>query len=329
MLIPKVGFWIADHAAIGLGGSASYSLFQANGSGSSASIDMTFPGLTVVSVQAAEFQQTNLTGWFLGKILADAASNTGKDVTGWAFSPKPNYDFGRNGSFGMLAALVISSLPTVKITYSAGNYSQFKQTFQQSASVGLRLFGIPLGGVKESSYHSQLSDQAQDGSFSITLSPPPQNSTVSPLDQKAFVIGGVIANPGDAKTAALRNFAAALGHVAPMTMVKLGGVSFRNQTGGAVEVYSMLNRHTTVTDIAPVATSGAISGTLLNIDVVRQGTRYSYDLANFMPNGLLVEDESPYGLKQVLGADSRTLELVITDNTGAIVGSFRPAGILV
>jgi hypothetical protein len=138
---------------------------------------------------------------------------------------------------------------------------------------------------------------------------------------------GLVAKNGAAKHSVLKNGAASV--AAPeITAVRLGAVTMLNQTGALAEVYTMLQSRTNVTTLNPGTLSGALNGSLLNIDLIRAGVRYSYDLTRFMPNGVLVAAESPYQLQQVLDHDGRTLVLVISDNTGEEVGSFRPAGIL-
>ena len=109
--------------------------------------------------------------------------------------------------------------------------------------------------------------------------------------------------------------------------MKLGRASFRNDTGQRAEIYVFPpNSHAAqVTVLNPRATSPALTGRLLNIDVTRGDTLYSYDLTGFLPDGLLVEDESPYRLTQVLDNDHRTLVLGIYDNEGQLVGEFAPA----
>lgn len=312
-----------DFVSIGLAGGASYSLFEAQGSGSSASIEMEFPGLTPVAVQASGFSTTTQKGWIYGAIISQAVRNADKDETGWHFSPKPGYDFVSGGNFGLLATLVICGYPTIRITYSSGDYSAFSQEIKQDASVEVKLFGFRLGGIKQNFYKANSSSSSQSSSFTLTLAPPDPSIAVAPLDQLTYVLGGIFQYPGDGSLTA--QMQAALAVTGGQMKVSLGGVSFSNQTGGAVEVYSSEGFQGRTVQIPAFGTSGPISGRLLTIDVVRQGERTSYDMANFWPNGLLVEDESPYFLKQVLDRDGRTQVLVITDNRHQEVGTVRPA----
>lgn len=192
-----------EFLSIDIGGSAEYSLFEANGSGSSASIEMEFPGITPVSIQPALFSQTSARGWLFASLVAQAVDNTKKGksgadgVTGWQFNEEMPFDFADEGSFGLLTGLILSNYPTIRITYSAGSYSDFQKTFKQDASVGVSLFGIRLGGASESSFHQDVQESSQSSQFTLTLTPPAPSVDVSPLDQKAYVLGGTFSYPGD------------------------------------------------------------------------------------------------------------------------------------
>ena len=330
-----------DFIGISISASAQYSLFEASGSGAAATVSMTFPGLTVVPVGPSEWQQdtgsNGTVGWFYKTPVAQAAAAGGG--TGWSFSPMPPYDFAPGGDFGWLAALVISGYPTITITYTEGSYAEFSKTFAQKFSAEVSLFGIPLGGGSESTFSGESSSSSQDGTFTITMTPPAQTATVNPLDQRAYVIGAQVSYAAQAAAAAGRASAAvggmaprlALAHsasadaAAPAAMVKLGGVSFTNRAGFPMDIFTMAGQAGTHTPLAAWQTSAALNGTLLTVDVVHPNQRYSYDMSRFLPNGLLVSDESPYRLAQVIGRDGRTLELTISDRNGGLVGSVKPA----
>lgn len=110
--------------------------------------------------------------------------------------------------------------------------------------------------------------------------------------------------------------------------MRLGKASFHNSTGRQVQIF-LKDPGTfsgTTADLPAGATTAALEGTLLTMDVVGGAARLSYDFSAYLPNGLWVEDESPYDLLLALGSDSKTMELVVRDNTGDEVGSFAPAG---
>lgn len=317
----------ADFFTIGLSANASYSLFQASGSGKSATIEMTFPGLTVVPLEQTQWQQDTMAGWFAIKPLAFAAGNSDFSKTGWAFSPVPSYNFSASGDFGWLSNLIVSNYPTIKITYSEGNYADFSKSFQQSFSTSVKLFGIPLGSASENTFSGSTSAESTDGSFSITIAPPVPDASVSPLDLQAFVLAGEIqypVQPSTVTSSLLRSVKVAEPANQQVSAL-LGGASFINQTGSQAEVCTWFNNQPHYTLLSVGQTSAALNGRLMHIDVLTRQARYSYDLTQFMPNGLLVQDESPYKLKQIL--DGNTLKLYIQDVHGGYVGSFSPAGV--
>jgi hypothetical protein len=69
-------------------------------------------------------------------------------------------------------------------------------------------------------------------------------------------------------------------------------------------------------------TSAAIAGTLLSIDVAINGAQYTADFTNYLPNGVWVQDESPYRVAAVVDGNGQHL-LNIQDNHGQTVDEFR------
>ncbi len=349
--------------SIDVGGSAHYSMFQASGSGSTATIEMEFEGITTVGVAPTMFDVTSRKGWFNPQMLAEAFANGTKDVTGWQFSPATSIKPGPKGDFGMLTNMVISKFPKITITYTAGNYSQFSSVFQQDSHVGVSLFGIPLGGATSSVYKAHHAASTNAKGFTLTLNPPDASVNVAPLDQRAYVIGAVVDHPAAslmggktlaavAEQASLRllqnasfastppfadavesngTYNAETAEVADgeaRAMVRLGGVTFSNSTGAPVEIVVGDGHGGRVVRVEGARTSPVLNGRLRTIDVLREDGRFSYDMVPFWPNGLLVSDESPYQLRQVLDHDGVTLLLLIRDNTGADVVEVHPAGVL-
>ncbi|MBD2562719.1 MULTISPECIES: hypothetical protein [Nostoc] len=103
-------------------------------------------------------------------------------------------------------------------------------------------------------------------------------------------------------------------------MVRLANITFHNSTSGNANIsYKLAGQFAgNVITVTPNTSSPAISGTLLTIDIDTLDSRYnpvtkSYDFTQYLPNGLWVEHESPYTLKIVIGNDSTTLLLRITD----------------
>lgn len=176
--------------------SAQQNIFSFQGSGSSVSIIMRFQGYSYIPVSPNSFQADTVTGWFSAQVLSQAVKNSGQDVTGYKFVNNPGYDFGVGGDFGLLTGLLVSNFPTVSITYHAGNFSQFQQSFQEQSSFGLNFFGIPIASFSQSVYNASLQQESQQGSFTVTFAPSQEVLTVPDLQKQAYVIGASVTYPG-------------------------------------------------------------------------------------------------------------------------------------
>ncbi len=189
-----------DFMVLNMSGGSSFNLSSINGSSKSISIKATFPGLSFVSFSPELFQQAVGKGWYLADIIKQAVVNGSQDVSGFRFSPKPSYDFSKNGDFGILNALAISQFPTIEVNYMQGDYSQFQQTFQEHTKWDLKFLGLcPVGGGSQSVYESTSSANASGGGFTIKFSPP-ANNYIDPSgvtnSNMAFVLGGQATYPG-------------------------------------------------------------------------------------------------------------------------------------
>lgn len=105
--------------------------------------------------------------------------------------------------------------------------------------------------------------------------------------------------------------------------MRLGKVSFRNANAGNLEIfYKIPGQFAGNSVVVPgLETSPALEGTLLTMDLFINNTRYSADLTKYLPNGLWVEDESPYRVVGVVAKDGRHI-LHIDDNDGKQVDEF-------
>lgn len=112
-------------------------------------------------------------------------------------------------------------------------------------------------------------------------------------------------------------------------MPLLARVSFRNVTGGQAEIYWKIpdQPRGDVVVVPGHHTSPPIDGRLLTIDMTVDKDVYSYDFVNVLPNGLWVEEESPYSLNVVLGEDHETLLLVVKDRNNEVVVELPPSGV--
>ena len=185
--------------------SSSFNMENIQGAGDSLTISITYQGYSVVPFQPQAFTVSGPGGWYYPTLLAEAFANfqLGSNApSGFNFVNPPALNLGEypDGAFNMLSNLVISTYPTIKIEYTAGNYSMFSQNFSAQASGQVKLFGfIPVGRASMSTYSSKLHEGSSNKNFSVTFSPP-SPTNVPLFQQTACVIGGVIASPAQLPT---------------------------------------------------------------------------------------------------------------------------------
>ncbi len=178
-------------------GGSEQNLFSFDGAGQSAQVTISYSGCSLVPMGPVNWNQATDTGWYYTTPIAQAVANQGQDVTGYQFSPTPQFNFGAGGDFGILTGLLISNYPTVTIKYSQGTYEDFEASFNQQSNWDLSLFGLfKIGGFKESLYEAELSQDNQSGSFTVKFTPSPQVLSVPALQETAYVIGGGVDYPG-------------------------------------------------------------------------------------------------------------------------------------
>lgn len=188
---------VLDFLTVNVGGSSSYFKDSIATTSNETTVSMKYPGVTLVNFGPVPFDQATLQNWCWLKPITDAIANEGKDVTGFKFTPKPNIDFSKGGPFSYLENIVISNYPTITITTKSSSYTKIKETFTQSASVGISFLGIPLGiGGKESTYSSKVRTSSSDQTVTITLSPPPELVASPRIDAIGWILGAVPYYPG-------------------------------------------------------------------------------------------------------------------------------------
>lgn len=183
-----------------VGGGASYDMSKASGTSTECSVQITYKGYSFVPFAPTAFDQSSSVGWYSSDPVAQAAANQGKDVTGYRFVTAPPFDLSpvaAGGDFGLLTGLLVANYPDVTITYEHADYAAFQQAWQEHVSGSLTLFGfIKLGGFSENAYSSEFSAGSDNSTFTVTFSASPQVTTVPQYQRTAYVIAGVVGNPG-------------------------------------------------------------------------------------------------------------------------------------
>lgn len=177
------------------------------GSGSTMTITMVYPGVTIIPFFPTGYQGTALptTGWFYEPILNQAWSNlragSAAAKSGFTFvgSIPGGITLGADG-LAYIKALVVSGYPTITVDFAQGDYASFSSWLSTHTSVSVSLFGfIPLGGASVDTYTASASKSSSGTGFSLTLTPPAAgsqgqtipvaNQTVPVLAAQTFPLG--------------------------------------------------------------------------------------------------------------------------------------------
>ena len=185
-------------------GSSQYSLFSADSSVTTCTIDVTFNGVTTFTPQysASAYNTATGTGWWNPAPIADAVTNTPSTPgdapanSGYIFDPVPSQNFSVNGNFGVVGALLISQQPTISITYNTSNLSAFQQIFSGESSWGVSFLGVGLASGSSSYFSANAATSASGSGVTVTISPPSTSTPVATGQQLAYVIGASMIWPG-------------------------------------------------------------------------------------------------------------------------------------
>jgi hypothetical protein len=200
----KYGFKVGSWLSFSTKGSGEYNMSTQAGAGTSTEVQITYPGYTIVPIEAAPWAQATREGWFTTDPIRqawanwDSAAGKTKDVTGFRFTNQPKYNLagiGEGGVFGHLTNVVISKAPTIKVIFKDADYATFKETWRQDVSGNLKLFGfINLASFSEGAYRGKLEEGATNSTFSLSFSASPEVLAVPNNMRTAYVIGGTVGN---------------------------------------------------------------------------------------------------------------------------------------
>jgi hypothetical protein len=194
------GFEVGEVLTFGVEAGATYDMSKASGTSTDCSVEITYPGYSLVSMAPAAWQQGTNQGFFYADPIAQACANEGQDVTGFTFLNTPPYAMGSvedGGGFGLLTNLLVSNYPTVTITYEHADFSTFTQSWSETVTGNLTLFGfIKLGSFSQGAYGSKVEAGSDDSSFTVTFTPSPAVTSLPQNQRTAFVIAGAVSTPG-------------------------------------------------------------------------------------------------------------------------------------
>lgn len=192
--------------SFGVSGSASYNVYTANKSQASATVEISYPGVTKVTAKpmSAKLAGAGAEGWMDQTVLTQARENGNQlppPQSGYIFSPAlPNAtDLGSLGNFGYMNTILISDQPTIKITYEGGDSSVYKSVFKEETNWSVKLFGLFTIAKGSQSYYKAKVDESSSGSgFTITIEPDGSQFTVPDSQKRANVLAAAATWPGDA-----------------------------------------------------------------------------------------------------------------------------------
>lgn len=200
------GSFGCNFLTFGVSGQVSYNVHTANTSAADARVEISYPGVTVVTVKPmpAALVGTSGNGWMDQTTLTQADKN-GQALpppqSGYVFTPPlpSSTSLRRQGNFGYLNTIVISNQPTIEITYSGGDSSTYKSVFQQSSSWSLKLLGIfSVASGSQSYYKTTVKENSSGSGFSVTIAPDGTEFSVPDAQKTANVLAVSATWPGDA-----------------------------------------------------------------------------------------------------------------------------------
>jgi hypothetical protein len=155
-------------------------------------IDMTFKGITVVKFGPEAFELSSSTGWHYNDAIKEAVKLGDQDVSGFKFSPRPNYDFEVGGDFGIINAVAFCQYPAISIKITTKDYKEIKAQLDANANAGMKIdfLGMSLGVGLDSEYTQKGGVVNEtEGSVSFTLNPPEKVIGDVRTNATAFILG--------------------------------------------------------------------------------------------------------------------------------------------
>ena len=160
------------------------------------SMDITYPGLSVVGVVPRSLSNDKKTGWYEENILDELKTATknpnadGYKLLGREFSVDDL--FGAHGRLNYFKTLVISRQPTIDVVFTKINIAEFRKHIHTDNSVKTHLFGfIPLGTVDHSYTLDTVDYDESAQSVTLHFEAPNVSGTIPLGQQVAYVLGGV------------------------------------------------------------------------------------------------------------------------------------------
>lgn len=163
------------------------------------STEITYSGLTPLAVEPTALSATGNTGWFAETgILKELYDKTGQDIDGFKLiDTRYDVDTLFGGDLAYLKTMLLSQVPTIKITFSHINMEYAHSCFTTENIVDVKLFDfIDIGGHTNSYKTEDVTFHDDEQSVTLTFSAPEASGTLPAEQQTAYVMGGVPYYPG-------------------------------------------------------------------------------------------------------------------------------------
>ncbi|MEE1822085.1 hypothetical protein PUR61_07750 [Streptomyces sp. BE20] len=168
------------------GDSAGVSLGQFNTTPADCTMEIAFKGLTTVYCKPLAYQADSHQGWFYLDPLKDALRDGPVSTkTGSTLDPLPQDD-----GINALQELAISRFPSIAVSYTSGAASQIVEDLRSEPTVGVNLFGTPIGAAGYSYKVTSFVDHGSNKGFDIVFEAPFEVGSL--LDRQAHVLAGVV-----------------------------------------------------------------------------------------------------------------------------------------
>jgi hypothetical protein len=169
-----------------------YGIYDEHDGDAKTEITLEYVGFTLIPILPRRWARESGTGWYDDDPIAQACTNTGRDVTGFRFIAPPPYNLGplaEGGDFGRLRALLISQPPIIIVRAPDGRLGALAERLARGAAGELTLSGALLPGDGQA-YALTPAGRAPE-KHALTFIP--VTTLVSPLERTAHVLGGTFA----------------------------------------------------------------------------------------------------------------------------------------
>lgn len=169
--IPILSFF-----GVSVGGSVKGSIFEKEFAGSKFSVEVTVNNPTTapqMTMKPLLYNTSTEQGWLNASPIQEALAHGDQtNVTGYVFnSGVPSFDFGENGDFGMIQAMVLSQFLQLTLTFEQCDSKEVKRYFEQHVSSSFSFLGIRLGGASQSSKYSFEYKAETDQKITVVMKP--------------------------------------------------------------------------------------------------------------------------------------------------------------